>query len=229
MKFGIVIFPGSTFADDCYRVIKNLLSCDVEYISHSETKSLRHDCVVLPGGSSYGDHPRCGSLASTAPVMKEVADFAGKGGPVIAIGNGFQALTECSLLPGILIRNKSDRFICRETYLKVENRTSMFTSAFKSTIVKFNVAHGFGQYTANTETLERLENEGRVAFRYADTNGRAIEECNPEGSANNIAGILSYEGNVVGMMPFPERSADNIFGCTDGLDLFKSILSQVAT
>ena len=229
MKFGIVVFHGSTFAEECYYMINHILKCDAEYINHTEHNSLRHDCIIIPGGASYGDQPRCGVLARSTPVIEEIVSFARKGGPVIGIGNGFQIMTECLLLPGTLARNKNDLFICREAYLKVENRTSMFTSAFKSTVVKFNVAHGFGRYMADTESIEQLESEGRVAFRYSDNHGRIIEESNPEGSTNNIAGILNREGNVIGMMPFPERSADSIFGSADGLNIFYSILAQVAT
>ncbi|MBL8025609.1 MAG: phosphoribosylformylglycinamidine synthase subunit PurQ [Fibrobacteres bacterium] len=228
MKFGIVVFPGGSFAEDYVHVINDLLSCKTEYISHNNTEHLRYDCIILPGGYSYADKPRCGSEARLSPVMNEIISFASNGGPVIGIGNGFQILTEAHLLDGRLDANIEGKFICRESYIKVENRSTMFTSSINKDLIRMHTAHYFGRYTGDAGVVDRVENEGRVVLRYSDKDGRITSESCPEGSENNIAAIISKSGNIIGMMPMPERSADGLYGNSDGLDIFKSVLAQVA-
>lgn len=226
MRFGVVVFPGSNCDADCYHVLDRVLNQPVEYLWHGHDDLKDIDCIVLPGGFSYGDYLRSGSIARFSPIMDKVIEYGKKGGLILGICNGFQILTEAGLLPGALIRNPSLRFKCENTYLRVEQTETPFTNLYSSKqVIKVPIAHGEGSYVADKETLERLEKSGRVIFRYANALGEATAESNPNGSLNNIAGIISENGNILGMMPHPERCAESILGSLDGEVLFKSLLN----
>lgn len=225
MRFGVIIFPGSNCDSDCYHALKDMLGQDVRYVWHKEEDISDLDCVVLPGGFSYGDYLRCGAIARFSPVMKSVASFASQGGPVIGICNGFQILTEAGLLPGALIRNRGLKFVCQPQYIRVEHTQSIFTNMCQDgQVLQVPIAHGEGNYVADAEVLKDMEANGQVLFRYCDVDGRCTDEANPNGSMNNIAGIINKEGNVLGMMPHPERVCENILGGTDGRLIFESII-----
>jgi phosphoribosylformylglycinamidine synthase I len=216
MKFGVIVFPGSNCDHDAFYAASHNLGQKAEYIWHDSTDLNGADCVILPGGFSYGDYLRCGAIAKFSPVMQAVRRFAADGGLVMGICNGFQILVECGLLPGALIRNRSLKFICRDVHLRVETVNAPFTSAaHKGEILRMPIAHGEGCYFADDRTLDELEAEDRVLFRYLD---------NPNGSLRDIAGILSRERNVMGMMPHPERATEPLMGSTDGLTIFESVL-----
>ena len=228
MKFGVIVFPGSNCDHDCYHVVKHVFKQDAEYVWHKSTSLEGFDCVILPGGFSYGDYLRTGAIASSSPVMGEVVSFAKKGGLVIGICNGFQILTEAGLLPGVLMRNKGLKFICSRTSLKVENAASRFTKAYKKgQVVDMPIAHADGNYYASADDIKLLEDSGRVAFRYATPEGAVLEAANPNGSVNNIAGILNEAGNVLGMMPHPERACEGELGPIDGKGVFESVIGSV--
>ena len=229
MKFGIVTFPGSNGDFDAYRGVIEALDEEAVYLWHKDHDLKGSDVVILPGGFSYGDYLRAGAIARFSPVMREVQAHAKAGGPVLAICNGFQIACEAGLLPGALLRNASLKFVCAPIRVRVENTSTLFTSTYpaKSTVT-LPIAHGDGRYSADDETLDRLEGEGRVVFRYAPDALQAEESYNPNGSMRDIAGIVSAEGNVLGMMPHPERAVDPLLGPADGLPLFESILNRVA-
>ena len=224
MKAGVIVFPGSNCDHDAwYAVNENLRSLAenhrAEFVWHDSTNLGDIDVAILPGGFSYGDYLRCGAIARFSPVMNAVKKFAADGGLVLGICNGFQILVEAGLLPGALLRNRDLRFICRELELRTETASSPFTSGLqKGQVLRLPIAHGEGRYFADERTLDELEAEDRVAFRYVE---------NPNGSARSIAGILSRERNVMGMMPHPERACDPLMGSTDGLGIFESILQSV--
>ncbi len=202
---------------------------DARFIWHKESDLGDVDVVVLPGGFSYGDYLRCGAIARFSPVMKEVVRFARSGGIVLGICNGFQILTEAGLLPGALLRNESLRFVCRDVYLRVERRDTCFTSACaEGEVLRIPIAHGDGNFFADEEVLKRIEGEGLVLFRYADSRGQSTPASNPNGSLNNIAGIMNPEGNVLGLMPHPERAVDPLLGNTDGRRVFESVISSIS-
>jgi len=225
MKFGVVVFPGSNCDLDAYHMIKDVLGQPVEYIWHREESVAGFDCIVLPGGFSYGDYLRCGAIARFSPVMKSVVEFAGEGGLVIGICNGFQVLVEAGLLPGALYRNTVLQFRCQFTYLAVENTATPFTCAAPSgRILKMPVAHGEGNYYADRETLRTMEQNGQIVFRYATSTGAVTGEANPNGSLYNIAGVCNEHRNVLGMMPHPERAGERILGSEDGLVIFESLV-----
>jgi len=228
MNFAVVVFPGSNCDHDAYHAVSKNLGEDVEFLWHKDSVIPDGiDCIILPGGFSYGDYLRCGAIARFSPIMNEVVRFAEKGGYVIGICNGFQVLTESGLLPGALLRNKNLSFICSDVYLKVMNKETSFTSELKDTdVIKIPIAHGEGNYFAEPEVIKELEDEGRIVFKYCSENGDISHEANPNGSINNIAGIINKNGNVLGMMPHPERYSDMILGCSDGLQVFKSILAN---
>ncbi|OGJ93720.1 MAG: phosphoribosylformylglycinamidine synthase I [Candidatus Raymondbacteria bacterium RifOxyC12_full_50_8] len=227
MKFGIVTFPGSNCDHDCYSVTRDVLGAEAEYLWYKERDLKGSDCIILPGGFSYGDYLRCGAIAKFAPIMTEVIAFAEKGGPVVGICNGFQILVESGLLPGALIKNKNVKFICKNVRLRVETATR-FTSGYTAgQVITVPIAHGEGAYFADTETIEKLENEGCVVFRYCSVDGRVVDEANPNGSINNIAGIRNSAGNVLGMMPHPERCSEEVLGNADGAILFRSIMENI--
>ena len=229
MKFGVVTFPGSNCDYDAYRAVVDTLGEEAVYIWHKDHDLQDSDVIVLPGGFSYGDYLRPGAIARFSPVMREVVAHARRGGPVLGICNGFQIACEAGLLPGALLRNESLRFVSAPVHLRVENAETLFTSAYShGQMVKVPIAHGDGRYTADTATLDELESNQRVVFRYVDAGGERTDAANPNGSMSSIAGIVSAEGNVIGMMPHPERAIDSRLGSTDGLALFESILARVA-
>lgn len=229
MKFGIVTFPGSNCDYDAFHAVTDQLSQPAVYLWHKERDLQGADVVILPGGFSYGDYLRAGAIARFSPIMNEVVAHANAGRPVLAICNGFQVACEAGLLPGALLRNASLRFISRPAYLRVENTDTQFTSAYNSgDVLRIPVAHGEGRFTAQPETLAELEDTGRVAFRYCDSVGDIVATENPNGSANGIAGIINAAGNVLGMMPHPERAVDPLLGQPDGAALFQSLLAQVS-
>lgn len=224
-RFGVVVFPGSNCDHDCYYVLKNILNQNVKYLWHKETSIQDVDVVILPGGFSYGDYLRCGAIARFSPIMKAVIEFDKKGGYILGICNGFQILCEAGLLPGALLKNDSLKFICDYVYLKVEKNTTNFTSLFKpDQVLQIPIAHGDGNYFADEITIKSLEDNRQVVFRYCNDNGSVTPEANPNGSTNNIAGIINDRGNVLGMMPHPERASDEILRHTDGKKLFDSII-----
>jgi phosphoribosylformylglycinamidine synthase len=229
MKFGIVTFPGSNGDYDAYRAPIEALGEEATYLWHKDHDLQGVDVVILPGGFSYGDYLRAGAIARFSPIMQEVQQHARRGGPVVGFCNGFQIACEAGLLPGALLRNASLKFVCAPITLRVENADTAFTSRYEQgQLITLPIAHGDGRYSADEETLDRLEGEGQVVFRYAPDPLQAFESYNPNGSMRNIAGIISTEGNVLGMMPHPERAVDPILGSADGLALFESILQRVA-
>ena len=229
VRFGIVVFPGSNCDMDCYHVAKNVVGQDAEYVWHEETDLSGIDCVILPGGFSYGDYLRAGAIARFSPVMRAVAEEAKRGKLVIGICNGFQILLEAGLLPGAMAKNRGLRFICRFVNLRVENVNTPFTRFFdEGEVVRIPIAHYEGCYFAPPEMLDEIERNRQVVFRYCDEKGNVTDEANPNGSLNNIAGIVNREGNVLGMMPHPERAAEEILGSTDGRRIFEAIVASVA-
>ena len=229
MKFGIVTFPGSNCDYDTFQAVVETLGEEAVMLWHKDHDLQGSDVVILPGGFSYGDYLRPGAIARFSPIMQEVVQHAERGAPVIGICNGFQIACEAGLLPGALLRNASLKFVCAPIHLRVESSDTLFTSRYErgQTIV-VPIAHGDGRYSADRETLDRLEGEGQVAFRYAPSDLEAEEAYNPNGSMRDIAGIVNGAGNVLGMMPHPERAVDALLGSADGLPLFESILQRVA-
>lgn len=227
IKFGVIVFPGSNCDHDAYYAIKHLLNQEARFIWHKEDSLGDVDVVMLPGGFSYGDYLRSGAIARFSPVMKAVTDFAQGGGLVLGVCNGFQVLCESGLLPGALGRNNTLRFRCKSTYLRTENNQTAFTNQLQAgQVLEIPIAHGDGQYYADAETLAQLEAENRIIFRYATPEGELTAAANPNGSMGNIAGIINEGGNVLGMMPHPERHCDPLLGTTDGAYIFRSILES---
>ena len=226
MKFGVVVFPGTWSDTDCHHVLQNVLHQSVEYVWHKDTDLSGYDCIVLPGGFSYGDYLRCGALARFSPVMRSVEKFAAEGGLVIGICNGFQVLCEAGLLPGVLMRNDHLQFRCQWTNLRVESSASPFTNAAaEGQVLRVPISHGEGNYFADPDTIAMLERDDRVLFRYCSDDGEITEAANPNGSVNNIAGITNEGRNVMGMMPHPERCCESLVGGVDGLAIFESLLA----
>ena len=224
MRFGIVVFPGTWSDGDCYHQVADVLGYEADYVWHRDRNLQGYDCIILPGGFSYGDYLRPGAVAGLSPVMEEVRRFARSGGPVIGICNGFQVLCEAGLLPGALLRNSHLQYRCQWTNLRTERVDYPFSSRCQvGQILQVPIGHGEGNYFADTETLSRLEGEGRVLFRYCDASGAITEEANPNGAANNIAGITDEGGRVLGMMPHPERSCEELLGSADGNLIIQSI------
>jgi phosphoribosylformylglycinamidine synthase len=220
MRFGVVVFPGSNCDHDAWYSLSHNLGQPAEFIWHDSPRLGDVDAVILPGGFSYGDYLRCGAIAKFSPVMEAVRSFAAGGGLVLGICNGFQILVECGLLPGALIRNRSLKFICRPVALRTVTTNTPFTAAAQpGQVLTFSIAHGEGCYYADDRTLDELEAEDRVAFRYVD---------NPNGSLRDIAGIVNRERNVMGLMPHPERATDPLMGSTDGLVVFQSMVAAMA-
>jgi phosphoribosylformylglycinamidine synthase len=229
VKFAIVVFPGSNCDADCFHVVRDLLGCEVEYVWHKDRDLKGADAVILPGGFAYGDYLRAGALARFSPVMETVADFARSGGPVLGICNGFQVLLEAGLLPGAVRVNRGLRYICRDVYLKVENDETAFTRLYEAgQVVRMPIGHMEGNYTVAPEILETLERERRVIFRYCDREGRVVESANPNGAVANIAGVANREGNVVGLMPHPDRCAEELLGNDMGRRMFESVVHALA-
>ena len=225
MRFGVVVFPGSNCDRDCYHVLSHVLEQEVHYIWHEDRPTQKIDCVVLPGGFSYGDYLRSGAVARFSPVMDWIREYVHKGGLVIGICNGFQVLLESGLLEGAMLRNRSTRFICKDVYLRCESSKTPFTSEIREgELLRMPIAHAEGNYYASSDVIASLEDEDRVIFRYADERGFVKPDSNPNGSINNIAGICNKSRTVVGMMPHPERASEAILGGTDGLKLFTSVV-----
>src|SRR5688500_1732477 len=229
MKFGIVTFPGSNCDYDAYRAVVDSFGEEAVYIWHKDHDLQDSDVVILPGGFSYGDYLRAGAIARFSPIMREVVAHARRGAPVLGICNGFQIACEAGLLPGALMRNESLKFVCAPTRLRVENAETLFTHRYeRGQLLSIPIAHGEGRYAADEATLDRLEGEGQVIFRYVNVHGEMAADANPNGSARSIAGIVNAEGNVLGMMPHPERAVEPVLGSTDGLALFQGLLDHVA-
>jgi len=225
MKFGIVVFPGSNCDRDTYLALKRLPGQEVEYIWHKNTELRDYDGVILPGGFSYGDYLRAGAIARFSKIMPEIIDFARDGGLVLGICNGFQILLESGLLPGTMMKNRTLQFICKDVYVKVEQNTTPFTVDYeKNQVITLPIAHSEGNYYTDPGTLEELEANGQIVFRYVSPEGKIEEGWNPNGSLHNIAGISNKEGNVVGLMPHPERNADTLIGDGMGAKVFSSMV-----
>ncbi|MCO4101170.1 phosphoribosylformylglycinamidine synthase subunit PurQ [Gemmatimonas sp.] len=228
MKAGIVRFPGSNCDEDAYHALADVLGQEAVYLWHKDHDLQSVDLVILPGGFSYGDYLRAGAIARFSPIMQEVVQHAKRGGLVLGICNGFQIACEAGLLPGALLRNNTLRFVSAPVSLRVESIATRFTSQYHlGQVISVPVAHGDGRYTADGDTLARLEGDGHVVFRYVDSHGDASDASNPNGSLRNIAGIVNNEGNVLGMMPHPERALESALGSTDGLPLFQSVLESM--
>jgi phosphoribosylformylglycinamidine synthase I len=233
MKAAVIIFPGSNCDRDMYTTLNaawgikpDMLGGEHEVVKvwHGDALLPEVDLVVLPGGFSYGDYLRCGAMAARSPIMKDVIRHAERGGLLLGVCNGFQILTETGLLPGTLLMNRGLKFLCQDVSLKVENTASAFTSSYQQgQVVNIPIAHHEGNYFADEATLDALETNGQIAFRYVDAEGNATAEANPNGAARNIAGIFNADRNILGMMPHPERHADAAMGCVDGLPLFTSL------
>lgn len=226
MKAAVVVFPGSNCDEDCYHVLRNVMKIPTEFVWHKEQIVPKVDLIVLPGGFSYGDYLRTGAIArALAPAMKSVMEHSKKGRPVIGICNGFQILLEAGLLPGAMLRNRSLSFICKHVYLRTETTHSPFTNRLgKGEVLNLPIAHGEGNYFCDEETLERLEKEDRIAFRYCSREGELADKFNPNGSVDHIAGILNEKRNVLGMMPHPERASEAILASEDGKRIWESLL-----
>ena len=227
-RFAIVVFPGTWSDADWHAAIVDVLGEDAEYVFHKETSLAQFDCVVLPGGFSYGDYLRPGAIARFSPVMQSVIEFARSGGPVIGSCNGFQVLCESGLLPGALMRNRSLQFRCQPQHVRVERAEAPFTSlASQGDVLSIPISHGDGNYFADDATLERLDANGQIALRYCTEDGVVDSSANPNGSRANIAGVTNEAGNVLGMMPHPERVVEPELGGVDGLVIMRSILEAL--
>ncbi len=228
MKFGVVVFPGSNCDQDIIYVLENIMGQHVVPLWHKDHDLQQVDFVVLPGGFSFGDYLRSGAIARFSPIMQEVIQFANKGGFVLGICNGFQILAEAGLVPGALLHNSNRKFICRNTYIKSATANSLLTSGLDSgKALKIPIAHGEGNYFADTDALKRINDQDQVLFRYCDEGGNMRSEANPNGSIENIAGVCNSKRNVFGMMPHPERAADALLANQDGLGIFESILKVI--
>ncbi|MBI2908565.1 MAG: phosphoribosylformylglycinamidine synthase subunit PurQ [Chloroflexi bacterium] len=230
MRFGVIQFPGTWSDFDCHYALGNVLGQDVRYIWHKDTDLSGFDCVILPGGFSYGDYLRAGAIARFSPVMSTVEHFAAHGGLVWGICNGFQILCEAGLLPGALMQNNHLQFRCQWVHLRVDSVCTPFTTfCGERQVLRIPISHGDGNYYADEDTLDQLERENRIVFRYCTPDGDITEAANPNGSLRNIAGIINKEGNVLGMMPHPERCCEELLGGTDGAFLFQSLIKDWAS
>lgn len=227
MRAAVIRFPGSNCDQDCHYVLREF-GFATDFLWHKESSAAGYDLIVLPGGFSYGDYLRCGAIARFSPVMKSIVEQAGRGVPVLGICNGFQILCESGLLPGALIRNRDMHFICEHVHLRVENTANPFFSESKpGDVLRIPIAHGEGNYTADAETLKALNSEGRVLVRYCDAAGAVTPEANPNGAAENIAGVCNARRNVFGLMPHPERACDPALLSTDGRVIFQSLVTTL--
>jgi phosphoribosylformylglycinamidine synthase I len=228
MNFGVVVFPGTWSDCDFHYVISEVLHEPVRYLWHRETNLAGFDCLILPGGFSYGDYLRAGAIAGRSPVLAALPDFVAGGGLVLGSCNGFQILCEAKLLPGVLMRNECLQYRCQSTYLLVESAETSFSRAMRpGQVLKMPISHGEGKYYADRETLVRLRENGQIVFRYCTEDGRVTKEANPNGSLDNIAGIVNETGTVLGLMPHPERAAEAALGGTDGTLIFHSLLGSL--
>jgi phosphoribosylformylglycinamidine synthase len=227
VKFGIVIFPGSNCDFDTFHVLKNIIQQPTTWLWHKDHDLQGVDCVVLPGGFSYGDYLRSGAIARFSPLMQEVGEFADKGGIVLGICNGFQVLLELGLLPGAMLRNKNLKFLCQFITIRLENERTRFThKGKKGQVLRVPIAHFDGNYFAPPETLKEIEENSQVVFRYSGANGSLTEETDVNGSLHSIAGLMNKRGNVMGLMPHPERASERLLGSEDGRVIFESIISK---
>jgi phosphoribosylformylglycinamidine synthase len=230
MRFGVVVFPGSNCDEDAFHAAKDVFGQEAEYLWHKDSDLKGADVVILPGGFAHGDYLRTGAMARFSPIMNEVRAFAGRGGPVLGICNGFQILLEAGLLPGAMLRNKGLKYRCEHVHVRVEQTDTPFTSAASAgRVLRIPIGHGEGNYYAPPDMLQKLEANRQVIFRYCDAQGRADDAANPNGSVNGIAGICNEQRNVVGMMPHPERACEPLLGGVDGCAVFESVLRWVAT
>jgi len=228
MRFGVVVFPGTWSDCDFHHVIGEVLRQPVTYVWHRDTDLSGFDCLILPGGFSYGDYLRAGAVAGRSPVVEALPDFVAGGGLVLGSCNGFQILCEARLLPGALMRNECLQYRCQSTHLLVENTETPFTRTTRpGQVLKMPISHGEGKFYADPETLRRLRDKGQIVFRYCTEDGRVTKEANPNGSLDNIAGIVSEDGSVLGLMPHPERAAESALGGTDGLLILHSLLGSL--
>lgn len=230
MKFGVLVFPGSNCDQDTYNVLAEIAHQPVTYLWHDSSSLENCDAILVPGGFAYGDYLRTGAIARFSPVMQSVKKFAADGGLVLGICNGFQILCESGLLPGALMRNAGLKYICRQVHLRTETSNSPFTQKLKKgQVLQIPIGHMEGNYFCDQETLQKLESEDRIAFRYATTSGEITKEANPNGSLSNIAGILNEGRNVLGMMPHPDRSSEELLGTSDGYHIFASMIASFAS
>ncbi len=226
MRWAVVQFPGSNCDQDCLYLLQEVLKQEAYYVWHKDSDLKNADGIVLPGGFSYGDYLRCGAIAKLSPVMKSVVQAANEGKIVVGICNGFQVLCESGLLPGALIRNKNLKFRCHQQLIRVENTKTRFTSKYESqAVLNLPIAHGEGSYFADPSTLKSLAQNKQILFRYCSEEGSITDSSNPNGACENIAGICNAKGNVLGLMPHPERAAESALGCVDGLGIFQSIIN----
>ena len=229
MKFAVIVFPGSNCDHDAYHAARHVLGQQAEFVWHKEADLKGADIVILPGGFSHGDYLRTGAIARFSPVMKSVAEFARRGGPVLGICNGFQILLEAGMLPGAMLRNRDLKFHCEHVTIRVEQTDTPFTSrAGSGQVLRVPIAHGEGNFYAAPEILRELESSRRVVFRYCNADGQVSDASNPNGSANHIAGICNESRNVVGLMPHPERACESVLGSSDGLIMFESVVSSLS-
>lgn len=229
MNFGVIVFPGTWSDGDCYTAVTDNLGESARYLWHKDTDISGIDCLIVPGGFSYGDYLRCGAIARFSPIMRSVERFAADGGTIIGICNGFQILCEAGLLPGVLMRNDHLQFRCQWVNLRVETAETRFTNALDvGDVISVPISHGEGNYYADDQTLDAMEANGQIVFRYCDAAGAVTSDANPNGSRRGIAGIANARGNVLGMMPHPERCCDPLMGGDDGLGIFRSIVNATA-
>ena len=227
MNFGVVIFPGSNCDKDIISCIERTVNQKVIELWHKDTDLQNCDVIFLPGGFSFGDYLRSGAIAKFSPIMEKVIEFGRNGGYIIGICNGFQILTESGLLPGALLHNTSNQFICKNVFLKINNTNTLVTNSYKKNVIKVPIAHGEGRFFADENTMKDLKQNDQIIFKYCNSNGEVLESSNPNGSLDNIAGICNKEKNIFGMMPHPERAADVLLSNTDGVALFKSIMNYI--
>lgn len=228
MNIGVIVFPGSNCDRDCAHVVSDVIGQSVHFIWHRDTSLRGMDAIILPGGFSYGDYLRTGAIAHLSPIMEAVKTFAGQGGLVMGICNGFQILLESGLLPGAMLRNRDLSFICEDVYVRVENADTPFTNHYQAgQVLKIPIAHAEGNYYTDPMTLSSLQDQAQVVFRYCDKNGTVTASTNPNGSLDHIAGLRNAAGNVLGMMPHPERCSESILSNTDGLAIFQSMVASV--
>ena len=227
MNFGVVIFPGSNCDKDIISCIERTVNQKVIELWHKDTDLQNCDVIFLPGGFSFGDYLRSGAIAKFSPIMEKVIDFGRNGGYIIGICNGFQILTESGLLPGALLHNTSNKFICKNVFLKINNTNTLVTNSYEKNVIKVPIAHGEGRFFADENTMKDLKQNDQIIFKYCDSNGEVLESSNPNGSLDNIAGICNKEKNIFGMMPHPERASDLLLSNTDGVALFKSIMNYI--
>ena len=228
MKIAIVVFPGSNCDRDISWAIKNISGKKPDYLWHKEKNFTNYDLIILPGGFSYGDYLRCGAIGSHSPIMNEIKKRSQKGTKIIGICNGFQILTESKMLPGSLLKNENLKFICKKIFLKVKNNNTFFSKKYKlNEIINIPIAHMEGRYYCSKKTLKELENNGQIIFQYCNDNGSIKNNYNPNGSIMNIAGIINLKGNVLGMMPHPERCSEELLGGENGIKFFRSIFESI--